>query len=208
MFIKIVLVFVSILLISFIKYSEPYYFLCKTMVDNKSNTIIPLFERPTFNKEKFESFNHTCHNFYTDYSNHTVMKYTINKFIKVVFSERKYSNINIIENIINKTELSHMKLILAMIKLIFLFAYVSILYLVIVLMPSKLANWTLSIMNKVLYVFFGFLFVEGIARAYLSVDIDIINFIETHHSQVCAFMPVHYIIRLVKSIFNWIFRAK
>ena len=70
MFIKIVVIFVSILLISFIQYSEPYYFLCKTIVDNNSNTIIPLFERPSFNKEKFKSFNHTCQNFYTDYSNH------------------------------------------------------------------------------------------------------------------------------------------
>ena len=192
MFIKIVLIFVSILLISFIQYSEPYYFLCKTIVDNNSNTIIPLFERPSFNKEKFESFNHTCHNFYTDYSNHTVMKYTINNFIKVFYSERKYSNIKIIENIINKTELGDMQLILALIKLIFLFAYVSLLYLIIVIMPSKLVNLILSIMNKVLYVFFEFLLVEGIIRVYLNIDMDII----------------HFIVRFFKSLFGWLFKTK
>ena len=208
MFIKIVVIFVSILLISFIQYSEPYYFLCKTIVDNNSNTIIPLFERPSFNKEKFESFNHTCQNFYTDYSNHTVMKYTINKIITVLYSERKYANVNVIENIINRTDLGHMKLILGISKLILLFAYVSILYLIIVLMPSKVANWAPSVMNKVLYVFFGFLFVEGIARAYLSINIDIINFIETHQGQVFAFMPIHYLLRFIKWIFNWIFKAK
>ena len=208
MFIKIVVIFVSILLISFMQYSEPYYFLCKTIVDNNSNTIIPLFERPSFNKEKFESFNHTCQNFYTDYSNHTVMKYTINNFIKVFYSERKYSNIKIIENIINKTELGDIQLILALIKLIFLFAYVSLLYLIIVIMPSKLVNLILSIMNKVLYVFFEFLLVEGIIRVYLNIDMDIIHFIETHRSQVSDFMPVYYIIHFFKSIFNWLFRTQ
>ena len=208
MFIKIVVIFVSILLISFIQYSEPYYFLCKTIVDNNSNTIIPLFERPSFNKEKLESFNHTCQNFYTDYSNHTVMKYTINNFIKVFYSERKYSNIKIIENIINKTELGDIQLILALIKLVFLFAYVSLLYLIIVIMPSKLVNLILSIMNKVLYVFFEFLLVEGIIRVYLNIDMDIIHFIETHRSQVSDFMPVYYIIHLFKSIFNWLFRTQ
>lgn len=208
MLIKIVVVFISILLISFIKYSEPYYFLCKTMVDNKPNIIISLFERTSFNKEKFESFNHTCHNFYTDYSNHTVMKYTINNFIRMLYSEKKYSNIKIIENIINKTELGHIKLILTVIKLIFLFASVSILYLIIVFMPNKLANWILLIMNKVLYAFFGFLLVEGIIRSYLSIDMDIINFIETNHSQVCDFMPVHFIVRFFKSLFGWLFKTK
>ena len=208
MFIKIVLVFVSILFISFLKYSEPYYFLCKAMVDNKSNTILPLLERPSLDKEKFESFNHTCHNVYTDYSNHTVMKYTINNFIKVFYSERKYSNIKIIENIINKTELGDIQLILALIKLIFLFVYVSLLYLIIVIMPSKLVNLILSIMNKVLYVFFEFLLVEGIIRVYLNIDMDIIHFIETHRSQVSDFMPVYYIIHFFKSIFNWLFRTQ
>ena len=136
------------------------------------------------------------------------MKYTINKIITVLYSERKYANVNVIENIINRTELGHMKLILGISKLILLFAYVSILYLIIVLMPNKVANWTLSVMNKVLYVFFGFLFVEGIARAYLSINIDIINFIEIHQGQVFAFMPIHYLLRFIKWIFNLIFKAK
>lgn len=136
------------------------------------------------------------------------MKYTINNFIKVFYSERKYSNIKIIENIINKTELGDIQLILALIKLIFLFAYVSLLYLIIVIMPSKLVNLILSIMNKVLYVFFEFLLVEGIIRVYLNIDMDIIHFIETHRSQVSDFMPVYYIIHFFKSIFNWLFRTQ
>ena len=155
-----------------------------------------------------KNLNLSCQNFYTDYSNHAVMKYTISNFIKVFYSERKYSNIKIIENIINKTELGDMQLILALIKLIFLFAYVSLLYLIIVIMPSKLVNLILSIMNKVLYVFFEFLLVEGIIRVYLNIDMDIIHFIETHRSQVSDFMPVYYIIHFFKSIFNWLFRTQ
>ena len=155
-----------------------------------------------------KNLNLSCQNFYTDYSNHTVMKYTINNFIKVFYSERKYSNIKIIENIINKTELGDMQLILALIKLIFLFAYVSLLYLIIVIMPSKLVNLILSIMNKVLYVFFEFLLVEGIIRVYLNIDMDIIHFIETHLSKVSDFMHIYYIIHFFKSIFNWLFRTQ
>lgn len=207
MFIKIIVFFFAVGLFSLLKYTEPYYFLCKTFVDNKLQIEIPITDNHTYDKEKYESLNYTCHNFFIDYSNHTLMKYTINKIINTLYSSKKYENVEIINELIKSIETNQMKLMLSIIKLILLFGYVAILYFIIVVIPNYLANWTVSILNKILLVFFGLLFFEGIAKSYLSLNIDSIYLFEKYNSKLRNWLPIRYLIQfcgyILDKVFNW-----
>lgn len=207
MFIKIIVFFFTVGLFSLLKYTEPYYFLCKALVDNKMQIESPIEDNLTYDKDKFESLNYTCHNFFIDYSNHTIMKYTINKIINTLYSSKKYENIEIIYELIKNAEINQTKLMLSIIKLILLFGYVAILYFIIVVMPNYIANWTVSILNKILIVFFGLLFFEGIAKSYLSLNIDSIYLFEKYNSSLRNWLPIKYLIKflgyLLDKVFNW-----
>ena len=222
-------IFAIACILMYLKYTEPFYMVCKHFseipLENKelpqedyesftspnlsffiesqsenNNTIIRIDDK------KYESIKHICKEFFTDYSNHTIMKFTINRFNNLI-----YSSLNdeiteeFLDNFISNNEPHNLKYILHSIKFIHLFAYSSLLYLIIVSLPNIIAQILLYLFNRALLVIFAVLLIEAFLKIYFSVDSDVVALLDQAiYSQYLEYYPIKKVLEFLTYLYNFV----
>jgi hypothetical protein len=197
-------------IVFYLKYTEPFYLICKhisekqkdyeNFMDKSNDFLSPNEDEKYFNSigsmKKFESIKHICKEFFTDYSNHTIMRYTLDKLNKIIYGDEKNEiNDAYIIHHCSRMDLQTLKYVLHTIKFIHLFAYSSILYLIIITLPNIIVQVIMYIFNRVLIIIFVILLIEAFLIMYVSIDTDLLATLDkTAYSKYTQSVVIKFII--------------
>jgi len=139
-----------------------------------------------------------CDDVFKEYSNHSIMRYSLELVYSFIvnFSDKPDPNI---QEFINTKSFHNMKYELKTLKFVHFIFYLAILYVFVIIGPKLFMNLFLYFVDKLLYLFFIVLIIEGVANLYMDLNIDIVSTTRN----LFSFLPINFagqfIIDLVKT---------
>lgn len=150
-------------------------------------------------EDKKELYMSLCDNVFKNYSNHTIMRYSIEIFYSL-FNSKEPSQEEIKAFILTKS-FSKMNYDLKILKQVHFIFYLIVLYLLVVYLPKLLIKFIMFFVDKILYVFFIILIFESVLNIYMDFDVDILKILLFIYS----YLPIYSIGEVGKFIINKIF---
>jgi hypothetical protein len=188
---KSIIVGLTVFLCIFYIFSTRHYYTYCTYAKIIDNYLV---------KEEFkEQYLMLCESTFKNYSNHSIMKYSIDilyyLFTKVELSPEENNRLKIY---ISNVNYYSMKLELKILKTVHLGLYSMILYFLIVVLPKKLIAIILFIINKLLFVIFLIFMAEAVLNLYMDINVDIIWLAKI----IYGYLPINTIGVWLMSIFS------
>jgi hypothetical protein len=132
------------------------------------------------------------------------MRVTINKINNFLLSSEHLDK-ETFDSFVIRTDLGVLKLSLWLLKFIHIGLYVSVLYIGIIIIPNYMAQLALSLINKLLYLFFFILLGEAVMKIYFNWEMDLITFADKQvYLPYVNYLPIHSIINMLKYLVDLI----
>ena len=128
-------------------------------------------------ENKNELYSNLCKELYTDYSNHILLKQTINKFYDILISQTKL-DVSEIEFYVNSVDLSTLRLMMKVLKIVHLALYGSVLYIAIVILPIYSIKLLKYILSKILFIIFIIFILDALLKIHFDINIDVFQFFD------------------------------
>ena len=167
---QVLLTIVTIVLCTFyMGYTLVYYKYCDYSLNTGNYFVM---------ENKTVLYSELCKEMYRDYSNHTLLKKTLNKFYEVF----KSANIDEkeLEYSINNIEFNYLKNLMRILKFIHLIVYGVVIYLLIVIFPIYFLQITKYVMSKFLFVIFITFIIDAVAKIFFDVNLDFLQIFESN----------------------------
>jgi hypothetical protein len=150
----------------YILYTLPYYRFCN-YAKLKNDLIIV---------ETKQIYSDLCNSTFKEYSNHSIMKYSINSIYSLI-SKTELSNEERedLANFVHNTPISKMRKDLYILKFVFLSFYLIMLYYLVLKLPRILINILLFFIDKLLVFIFFIRVVEVLLNMYMDINLDLIE---------------------------------
>jgi hypothetical protein len=198
----------------YIKFTEIFYRYCTThdmiKYKNKNDTLeychSPLYEHVHLNTttSKVQHLENLCKESQVDYESHLLMSMSIDRLNEFILA-KDVLDPETLDSYIRSVDVTNLKLSLLFLKFIYIALYVSMLYLIIIVIPNYLLQFALSLLNKILMLIFFLLFIESVMKIYFQLNTDLISFINRClYLQYVEYFPVDYIVRFYRLITEYI----
>jgi hypothetical protein len=132
-----------------------------------------------------------CNEVYTNYSNHTLLKQTINNLYELVLSQTKLDKEEI-ETSIKKVDVVSLRFMMKLLKIVHFTLYGCLLYFLIVILPELLMKLIKYIVTKVLFIVFFVFILDALFKIYFDINIDVLRFFDKSYYMEMSFV-VHVI---------------
>jgi hypothetical protein len=109
-----------------------------------------------------------------------VLKQTINKFYEFLITQTKLESSES-ESVIRTFDISSLRMMMKVLKIVHFILYSSFLYLAIVILPIFVVNIMKYVLSKVLFVAFLAFILDALLKIYFDINIDIIRFFDTNY---------------------------
>ena len=176
----LILILLVTFCIAYIFYTRNYYVYCNYA--KKTNNYL-------VKEELTELYILLCESTFKDYSNHTIMKYSLDILYSIFtsenFSEFEKDRLSIF---ISTTNFSNMKYELKVLKSVHLVFYMMVLYALVIYLPKFLINLLLYIIDKLLFVLFLVLVSEAVLNLYMDLQIDLILVVK----MIYSYLPLNW----------------
>jgi hypothetical protein len=137
--------------------------------------------------DKKEFYMQICEDAFKDYSNHTIMKYSLELIYSFFVYNERSRDINL-EKFIQTKSFANIKFELKTLKFIHFAFYLIVLYFLIICAPRLILDICLYFVDKLLFLFFIILLAEGVANLYMDVNIDVMGLTKKLYS----FLPINF----------------
>jgi hypothetical protein len=213
--------FLSIILIVmalfYIKYTEIFFRFCYTygvlkdshpdrdILNEKFGTTFHLdglnvTNSKNFNSIKLQNLENLCKESMIDYNSHYLMSISLERLNEVILS-KDILDPETFHNYLSNIDIINVKLSLLVLKLIYIAIYLTIVYLLIVMIPNFVIQICLSLFNKLLMFMFIILLVESVLKIYFQINIDLVSWLnKSLYLQYADYFPMDYILRLFRFI--------
>lgn len=124
-----------------------------------------------------DPYKNLCKEVYTDYSNHTLLKQTINKLYEFVLTQNILEKREI-EISIKKMDVVTLRFMMKLLKIVHFSLYGCLLYLIIVILPDMLMRFIKYLLTKVLFVVFVVFILDALFKIYFDINIDVLRFFD------------------------------
>ena len=143
-----------------------------------------------------------CKEMYMDYSNHTLLKKTINKFYDFLVYQTNMDENDINLNI-KKVEIPSLRMMMKLLKIVHITLYGSFLYFLIVILPLYSIKLIKYLLSKMLFVIFIMFLFDALLKIYFDMNVDLIKFLDKNfYLDNPTFMGIINIISLVTNYFS------
>ena len=137
-----------------------------------------------------------------DYSNHTLLKKTINKFYDFLVYQTNMDENDINLNI-KKVEIPSLRMMMKLLKIVHITLYGSFLYFLIVILPLYSIKLIKYLLSKMLFVIFIMFLFDALLKIYFDMNVDLIKFLDKNfYLDNPTFMGIINIISLVTNYFS------
>ncbi len=178
------------LCIYYILSTRKYYTYC-TNAKRYSNYMVE--------EDKQDLYMSLCNSVFKNYSNHTIMRYSIEVFYSIFYSQEP--NLEEIKAYILSKRFSTMNYEMKILKQVHFIFYLIILYLLVIDLPKLLIKFIMFFVDKILLVFFIILIFESVLNIFMDFDVDIMKILLFIYS----YLPINSIGEVGKFIINKIF---
>jgi hypothetical protein len=187
----------------FLKYNEMFYKFCKKTMkfhleeqSESNNAFMGFLNEPKFNQtqcKKIEKLKAICKEFHVDYSQHALMKSTLGKLNDLLFGKFDSADEKFISKYLDKIELHSIKYTFYIIQFIHSVIYISFLYLFVISIPNLIIKFVINIFNKLLFLIFIALLIEGVLKIYFKINTDITQILDKdNYSKYLDMLPVKF----------------
>ena len=169
----------------YIFYTVHYYSFC-TFARLKNNYLI---------EERKEIYAMLCESTFKDYSNHYIMRYSLDLVYSLI-SKTRFSphDLEDLKSFLHKTTISKMKSELYILKTVHLGFYLLLLYFLVIKFPKIVIDIVLYFFDKLLIIIFLILVAEIILNMYLDIHFDLFKMLRL----VYDYLPFDYFFRALK----------
>jgi hypothetical protein len=161
----ILVIIVSLVCVIFMQYTHIYYRYCNYSLKTDSYLV---------SQDKVNMYSELCKEMYRDYSNHTLLRKSINIFYD--FMNETYSDIKEIEYSINSIDFYSLKNYLRLLKSTHFLIYIIFSYVIILKFPIYCINLFKYLFSKILLILFFCFIIDALAKIFLDIDIDLFQF--------------------------------
>ena len=181
---------VTLLCILYMQYTHVYFRYCDYSLKTENYLV---------SQDKVPLYSALCKEMYRDYSNHTLLKTTINLFYDL-FKEN-HIDTREFEYMINSIDYYSLKNYLKVLKLIHFFIYGIILYLLVLKFPIYFIKIVKYFLSKILLIVFFFVIIDAAAKIFLDIDIDFLQvFHPNFYSNSKIYLTITSVFGFLKNI--------
>lgn len=143
-----------------------------------------------------------CRNTFVDYSNHSIMRYSLN-VIYSVFITKHNSELEAkrLRKVITKTNYYSLKMELRALKFLHLIFYCLLLYILVIILPKYLIRILIAILEKIFLLIFLLLICEAFLNLYLDLGVDFLGIIHILTNYISIDI-LSYISWIIKKLFR------